>query len=189
MSSVKIKDLPLKSFDQITGEEILPTGGTGNYGIKLSDLLSGISQIITSTLQNILSYLNPVKFEYRTNTLNISNDGGLQTLSLLPVTHQKILPSTVTKIDRTIDYKINLSTPDKGYYKIRLVLNGAKSLTLCDSSGNNLTDILYVDTKTVDDLTSDEIVFDIEYTDSTNGIIGSVNTGYLKNKVETIPTQ
>lgn len=187
MSSVKIKDLPLKSFDSITGEEIIPTGGTGNYGIKLSDLLSGISQIVTSTLQNVLSYLNPVKFEYKTNYLNISNDSILQTLNLLPVSQQKILPTNITKIDRSIDYKVNLSTPDKGYYKIRLVLNGAKSLTLCDSSGNILSDILYVDTKTTDELTSDQIVFDIEYTDSTNGILGSVTTGYIK-KEETIPT-
>lgn len=179
-NAVKIKDLPLKSLDQITGEEVIPTGGTGNFGIKTGVLLGGISELVNSTIQNILKYMNPVKFLYQTQTLDINNDNNLQTLNLLEVTNQKISPNNVTNLDRTIDYKIYLNPPQNGSYKIRLILNGSKTLTLCDSSGNILTDILYIDSQNIDSVSSQNIIYDIEYLVSVNGIIGTVKSGYNK---------
>lgn len=184
MSSVKIKDLPLKSFESITGEEILPTGGTGNFGIKTGVLLGGISELVNSTIQNILKYMNPVNFFYQTQTLDINNDNNLQSLKLLSVTNQKIFPNNATDLDRTIDYKIHLNPPQNGSYKIRLILNGAKSLTLCDSNGNPLTDINYVDSNNSKLASSANLRFDIDYLVSANGTIGTVLIGSSQNEID-----
>lgn len=180
-NSIKIKDLPLKKIDEITGDEVIPTGGTGNYGVTVKSLA-----------ENIMSYLEynnktvqmPFGIEYK--QLDLKRTYESQDINLDYISHQVISTSNSDESsDGNTDYVFNIIPPKDGQYRIRMILNGAKSINL--NSSKYILDTVYVskkeENKSSNSQIKRELIFDIDLVAKDDEAIATVYAGYNYNEI------
>jgi hypothetical protein len=174
---VKIKDLPLIAEENLTGAEIIPLGGSGNFGLGLMTLVKMIVAYVKTT---IISSQIPIGLTKR--TLDIKESSELQTINLENITHQVITPKAdQVNSTATIDYVIELVPPANGEYKVRLKLNGARSLNLQNSSGGLLTELCNVAQPSNDETKIP--IFDVVYSNFNGNVMATVFYGFDTNTI------